>query len=248
MLQNLHMRMRTTWKLKREAASAKSAVILKENSATAKEMLDHARLFIHLDFAYLVALGAAITTLKVDPYELVRLAVVFQVVSIAFFLVLLTDVFVYSRLYSRWAPTLGPVSQSIPEWLFRSLSSSQPYLHFIFVLLALGSLAAYSRGTFEAREEFSAMATIQDGVDNYLLENKKVPASVDILTVNRRVHRAIERLGGSAAIRLRADGQEKYILTFAGRDGEFGTDDDDAVSGLVSLRDVLSTLKKEAKE
>ncbi|HKT68401.1 MAG TPA: hypothetical protein VJP83_03140 [Terriglobales bacterium] len=68
-----------------------------------KELLDHSRIFLKLDLAYLVAAGAVFTGLKLEIDDVLINFGPFAVIPFVFSALVLVDGAIYSGLYALWA-------------------------------------------------------------------------------------------------------------------------------------------------
>ena len=208
-----------------------------------KEILDHSRLFLKLDATYLVALGAAVTFLKLNTQTIFYQYGTYSVISLCFLLLVLIDVFVYQHLLKIWMQIPGAKSEdSRFSGIMQALISSQPSIHFIFLAMVLSFSQGLASGRVSIIDQLEAKARIQSLVEDFLGESGSLPTSLSQLKQGQYLQDAIDTLKGEK-IQISKPKDAKYLIIFSGSDGIFGTSDDDKLLPHQRLRDFVDRQK-----
>lgn len=215
----------------------------KPEVASAKDLLDHARQFLRLDLAYVVALGAAITVLQLNGRDLLDIANEWKQVAQTYAYLLLFDSALYAWLFALWVGLPG-VASFTPYRLHRWFMVAQPIAHAFFIVATVTGAAAYAGGMGSAYAEYDAMADVQSRVELFIAQHGRVPAAVGELGGSVGLKRSLNVLGGASMIRIEGDPKRKYKITFALRDRVFGTDDDEVLDSTTDANATLEKMKR----
>lgn len=208
-----------------------------------KEILDHSRLFLKLDATYLVALGATVTFLKFNTQTIFYQYGTYSVISLSFLLLVLIDVFVYQHLLKIWMEIPGAKSEDTRfSGIMRAVTASQPFIHFIFLTMVLSFSQGFASGRVAIIDQLEAKARIQSLVEDFLGETGSLPTSLSQLKQGQYLQDAIDTLKGEK-IQISKPKDAKYLITFSGPDGIFGTSDDDTLLPYHQLRDFVDRQK-----
>ncbi|WP_418118294.1 hypothetical protein [Variovorax sp. 350MFTsu5.1] len=236
--------MKAPWKQRLVETQAK-------RSSVAKELLDHSRIFLKLDLAYLVAAGAIFTGLKLEIDDVLINFGTYWFVPWFFVALVSVDALAYQGLYNAWTRHLAPTPAAQPggRALF-VLTQMQVPLHLFFFTTLVVYLTGFAQGSFDAMREYEAKARIQRSIDLSIAETGKVPEDIAALAQTSYLRKALEKIR-RGDVRIKATGGTSYTLTFAGKDHEFGTPDDDEYSNQISAAKIYDQLygdKKHSKD
>lgn len=226
--------------------SASSPDVEYFDADTLKELRENARVYQRLDLAYLVAGSAIVTALKLNNNALLEFAAQLWAVVIAFLIFFAVDTYVEQFVFSDWiAAKISSKKRRSIRFIKRALGI-QPAFHLMFICLVISGALGFSIGVARFRDEFRALAGIQDATELFIATKQRPPASIAELIAETPVtshwHDVLKR----QPIRFEADSKEIYRIFFAGKDGMFGTPDDEIVTSVVKLRKILSGI--DAKE
>lgn len=210
-----------------------------------KELREYTRVFLKLDFAYLVAVGAIVTTLKISRGELIEFGANLFFVAIFLAFLGITDTFIDSVVFNDWlSARTGAGKRQSPKFL-RAILDLQPLLHMFFVIgLCLGAVS-FSYGFQNSRTRVEGRVLLQEAVEWYMKKTGSPPKSLGELqsAIHPLAHeRVLAKLDGEGA-KVEATGPKSYKITFAGWDKAFGTADDEIVTQDLQLRQVFSNLE-----
>lgn len=210
-------------------------------ASVAKDLLDHSRIFLKLDFGYLIALGAVFTGLKLEVDDVLSNFGTFSFLPWFFSVVVTVDAGIYLTLYEDWAKLRNRAPRRW-EWpALQILMRFQVLLHLAFFMHLLVSVTGYAQGSFDQIKRYEAMARIQNGVDLAIIKTGKVPENLSELPQKEYYLSAISKLGLNNISIKHTEGKS-YTLIFAGNDGQFGTRDDDEYTDKVSASDIYDQL------
>jgi hypothetical protein len=143
-----------------------------------KDLRDHTRSFLKLDFAYLATAGAIITTLKIARSELVDFGANLKLVVFILLAIALFDVLVNSLIFRDWFAARSGVGKRYSVKLLFGLLNTQPFIHLVFVGGLLSFATGFSSGYYDARERIKGRVLFQEQVELYMLKNGSPPNSI----------------------------------------------------------------------
>jgi hypothetical protein len=202
-----------------------------------KDLLDHSRIFLKADLAYLVGLGAAATAFQLSANDFVLHIGTFAYFPWVFCVIAMLDAVIYSHRYSRWINP-GPSKWSLfSDSVLHMMSTCQTIYHALFLTFLVVGLAAYAQGQGRAYAEIDAMAQLQTAVEIHILETGQTPKAIDDLKQTDATLKAIYLIGKNL-IKIEKPANLKYRILLAGRDGKLGTPDDAEITPEVKLRGI----------
>jgi len=207
-----------------------------------KELREKSRDFIKLDLAYIVALGTAITVLRLNRIELFEFTAGIKDLVFVFLFILFFDVTVYSVLWNEWLDSITGIQKRILRKYILGIIYLQPIFHFLLIcLLVLGGVG-YSLGYSNARAIIHAQASIQNNIETFIAKQDRSPTSLDeIIESFPRVTAFFEKIK-KETILYEKKGKKDYRLVFPGLDGKLGTDDDFEVPHELQLQKAIDNL------
>lgn len=213
---------------------------------TLKELRESARVYQKLDLAYVAAGGTIITALKISNGQLFEIAAQLWVLVYALVALLAIDTYVEQLIFADWIAEKSQATRRKSKKTINNLLHAQPMLHFLFISVTVVGVVGYSQGVTDQRNEYRALAVIQEATASYISEKHKAPDSIETLIAAQPiVEYWLNKMEGKK-FRFEADDKEGYRITYAGRDEVFGTKDDEIITPKLRLQQVVGNL--EAKE
>lgn len=210
------------------------------DAETLKELRDSARVYQKLDLTYLAAGGAIVTALKLSNNALLEVGARQSVIVLAFLTLLAADTFIEQFVFSEWLAAKTNATKRHANGFIKGLVALQPLFHLIFIGLVISGALGFAKGFTSFQDTIRARAAIQDATEIFLSERRRLPNSIEeLVAFSPRVSRPYETLEHQP-IRFEPDPKDQYRIVFSGQDNVLGTEDDDVVTSLVRLTELLN--------
>jgi hypothetical protein len=201
-----------------------------------KELREHSRTFVKLDFAYLIASGAIFTALKITRPELIQVGAQMSTIAHAFILLAFFDTMIDAIVFNDWFASRTNEIRRTSTIVIKFLLQIQPFLHLTFVTSMIVYFTGFSTGASSALNQIEGRVLLQEEVEAFIQKTGAAPRSLSELgAYSKKVKPVLEKLNGED-VKIEATGPKSYRIIFAGWDKSFGTDDDEVVTQEFLLR------------
>lgn len=200
--------------------------------------------FLKLDFLYVVALGALVSTFSLTRLEVFDLIGKFPLFIPALVILLAIDAYSDRTVVSNLILKLDKKDPNYKQRYLVIGLSIQYLAHFLFLFLVIFLLALNIRDKHFAMNYLEPYSLIQEELNKFIEKKSRLPTKKELLDYSNIAKSANKNLKGES-FEIEPFQNMNYFLIFSGRDLKLGTSDDLRLIANYSLRQYINSIRNE---